>query len=280
VQTFRKEREKRGLAFLRRGGEPSADAPHDLRREIECGNDGHGQQREFPASGEERNGGGRERRHVGCDTYEGGRGHALDGVHVVVDPRDDLSGSRARVEAERHALQVAEERVAEVKHDPLAGARGERLFEHADQPAGEGQSDHGPRKQAEQSEVFVRDRSVQDQRNAKRGQHVQPRGNDDAQQDQAPLEPIRTKIFADPLQAGPVDLRGATVEAFLREVPVQPVGPGQAAGCGHHPSPDAAHHLPSLRLRRNSRRSLVRSRTSVRFSSSVRQLVSSEISSA
>ena len=120
--------------------EPTAHLTYEPRGQVECGDDGDGQERQPGRHGEDDDDGRHECQHVAHDTDDGTGRDLLDGPDVVVDARDDLARTRRGVEAQRLLLQAMVELVAQIEQDALAHARVEVVLQYANEAADNGEA--------------------------------------------------------------------------------------------------------------------------------------------
>ncbi len=106
------------IGAVRAAAEPGGDERH--RHE-------HGQrrERESPVEEEEDDGGSEQEQRVLDQARDAVGDQLVECLDVVGDPADDHAGAVALVEAEREPLQLAEELVAKVGEDALAGPPGQ-----------------------------------------------------------------------------------------------------------------------------------------------------------
>ncbi len=127
------------------------------------------------------------------------RDDVLNAADVVRDPRLDLAGPRAREECEREALQVPEDRGAEVVHHALADLIGEQRLDHTQHAGRDRDRDDPGGVDRERPRVVPRDR-LQDVLQQEGGNDAEARRDDDQQQHPAQPQLVGGEELADPAQ--------------------------------------------------------------------------------
>ena len=126
-----------GIGLLHQAGNGPSFLPHLLADKGEKGHHPHGHQGQFP--GEDGHGyhGADQNHHVGDHVGDSCGDHIAHSSHVVGHSGLDLPGAGAGEEVEGQALEMAEQPVPQVSHDPLADGVGKVGLEDAD-AAGDG----------------------------------------------------------------------------------------------------------------------------------------------
>ena len=178
----------------------------------------------------------------------------LDAAHVVVHPRQQVTGAAAGEEADRLLHQTAEELPSEVEHDALADGVGEEGLEHPDQPGADGRRDPGADDDGQLREAAGRAREVVDQRLGHQGRHQAQTGADaDARQDDQRSAPVGHEVAEhapeqppgqDRLVLAPVDCHARTDAVALWQLNLPPRVHHlcRAGGGGQGPGEAHVHH--------------------------------------
>jgi hypothetical protein len=186
----------------------------DPRRDHEQRDHGHRRERELPVEEEEDDRGAEQRERALNEGGHAVRDELVERVDVVRQTADHDARAVPLVEPEREPLEVAEEVVAEVGEDPLAGPAGEvRLRRAREQAPGSG-DDHQEDERREAGEVLaadaVVDRELGEVGRDQRGQRREQERDDRERRPQ----PVRLRVARE--EADPPDRRLPRPVADLR----------------------------------------------------------------
>ena len=132
----------------------------------------------------------------------------LDATDVVGQAALDLAGAGLGEEAQRHALELHVERVAQVLHDVLADRVGEVRLAEADQADGDGHHDHQADVQVELEQVAGGEHVVDEQLEQERVDEAHQAGQEDRPGDHRHLGLVGREEDGDPADRPIALLRG------------------------------------------------------------------------
>ena len=156
----------------------------------------------------------------------------LHATHVVGQSALDLAGFRLGEEAQRHALEVRVERSPQVLHDVLADDVVEVALPDADQPREDRQHDHQPDVEVQLLVVAADDDLVEEDTQQQRVHEADQAGQQDRDQHDEDVGPIRTEEGEDPADRRAAPLRRHRDELLGGAAPHAPAhrpGPAPAA---------------------------------------------------
>ena len=138
---------------------------------------------------------------VGQDRGGGLGHHRLDAADVVAEPGLDVAGPGAGEEAEVHRLQVHEQPVAQVLHDPVAQRGGQERLPDPDQRRHHRDHDHEGDQDEQQPQVGAAGHEqglVEHRPGQERVRDPQHRGHQDRRPDQRQPRPVRREQLGHP----------------------------------------------------------------------------------
>ena len=188
-----------GERLLRPLRDPATLLPDTTREEGEQRDQREGEQRELPAQEEHADHRRHDRGHVRGDRGRRVRDNVLHAADVVGDPRLHLAGARAREEGKRQALQVAEDRGAQVVHHSLADLVREQRLKDAEHAGHDRDRDHPEGVPRERAGVVPPDR-LQHALEQEGRDHAEPRRDHDQQEDAAEPHLVGREERADAAQ--------------------------------------------------------------------------------
>ena len=155
------------------------------------------EERELPAQKQHADHRRDDRRQARRDARGGVRDDVLHAADVVVDPRLHLARAGAREEGEREALQVAEDRGAQVVHDALTDLVREQRLDHAEDSGDDRDHDHRGGVHGDRVRVVRLDRD-QDAPEQERRHHAEAGAEDDQPEQPREPPPVRPEEPPDP----------------------------------------------------------------------------------
>ena len=154
------------VALPRDRGEALADPAGG---QDERGQEGEREERELPRHREHRGEHEHDGEQVGEHVRQGRRERLLGAEDVAVEALDERTGARPAEEGERHALDVVEDRGAQVDDEPFADAGGEPALRDAEGAGEHGEAGGDRRERDDEADVAGGDAVVDDALEEERG---------------------------------------------------------------------------------------------------------------
>ena len=205
IEGLLENRRHRGVVIHLLFGDPPQHLADSPGREHEQRERCHGQHREQQRCLQHHTENDDHRHDVGDDRDKRPGDRLLGSHHVVVEPRDELSGLGGCEEGERHALQVLVQLASEVVDDALTGLRRPPPLGDADQRVHDRDDDHHDTEHGQQTDVGATDGLIHDQSDDDRGHDAETGDEEHGDQNAEQLSAVGGSIRPHPLEQVAVD---------------------------------------------------------------------------